>query len=167
MKKLLGSLAFAAIFLAVTPTSAVAQEFPFQASITVAWAAKLNPAGKGFCGGPTGPQAYAYVAEAHGVGTSTLGFISMSLEKSLEEIGPMHGCVTLTAMNGDTLSAIYDGTEGKPNELGFQFGTGTLTITNGTGRFRGARGKLNFSAAFSSKESGSYLLEGTVSFGHR
>ena len=144
MTKLLGSLAFAAISIALTPTSALAQEYPFQASITVAFAAAPNTGKVGFCGGPSGPSAYAFVAEAHGVGASTLGFMSMTLQKSLDATGPMHGCVTLTAVNGDTLSATYDGTEGDPNAMGFQFGTGTLTITGGTGAFRGARGKNKF-----------------------
>ena len=166
MTKLLGSLAFAAMSVALTPTSGLAQEYPFQASITVAFAAAPNTGKLGFCGGPTGPSAYAFVAEAHGVGASTLGVMSMTLQKSLDATGPMHGCVTLTAVNGDTLSATYNGTEGDPNALGFQFGTGTLTITGGTGRYRGATGKVTFTATFSSIETGSYLFEGTVSFGH-
>jgi hypothetical protein len=166
MTKFLGLLASAAMSIALTPTSAFGQGYPFQASISVAFAAAPNTGKVGFCGGPTGPSAYAFVAEAHGVGASTLGFMSMTLQKSLDATGPMHGCVTLTALNGDTLSATYDGTEGDPNTLGFQFGTGTLTITGGTGSFRGARGTVNFKATFSSIETGSYLFEGTVSFGH-
>jgi hypothetical protein len=166
MTKFRLSLAFTAISIALTAASALAQEYPFQASITVAFAAAPNTGKVGFCGGPTGPSAYTFVAEAHGVGTSTLGFLSMTLQKSLDATGPMHGCITLTAVNGDTLSATYDGTEGDPNSLGFQFGKGTLTITGGTGRFRGASGKVSFTATFSSIETGSYLFEGTVSLGH-
>ncbi|SPE39079.1 exported hypothetical protein [Candidatus Sulfopaludibacter sp. SbA3] len=166
MTKVRLSLAFVAISIVLTPASALAQEFPFQASITAAFAGAPNTAKVGFCGGPTGPSAYAYVVEAHGVGTSTLGFLSLTLQKSLDATGPMHGCVTLTAVNGDTLSATYDGTEGEPHALGFQFGTGTLTITGGTGRFKGARGTVKFTGAFSNIETASYLFDGTVSFGH-
>jgi hypothetical protein len=164
MTKLLGSFALAAIAVALMPTPGLAEGYPFQASITVAFAAAPNTGNIGFCGGPTGPAAYPFVVEAHGVGASTLGFLSMTLEKTLPAVGPMHGCVTLTAVNGDTLSATYDGTEGVPDALGFQFGTGTLTFTGGTGRFRGASGKVSFTGTFSNIETGSYLFEGTVSF---
>lgn len=164
MTKLFGYLAFTATIVALTPISGLAQAFPFQGSVTVAFAAAPNTNKVGFCGGPTGPSAYAFVAEAHGVGTSTLGFLAMTLQKSLDATGPMHGCVTLTAVNGDTLSATYDGTESDPNALGFQFGTGTLTFTGGTGRFRGVSGKVNFTATFSSIETGSYLFQGALSF---
>jgi hypothetical protein len=159
MTKFLGSLAFAAMSVVLMPTSGLAEEYPFQGSITVAFAATQNTSSVSFCGGP----ALSYVANAHGVGVSTLGFLSMSLEKTLDAVGPMHGCVTLTALNGDTLSATYDGTESVSDPFGFQFGHGTLTITGGTGRFRGASGEVRFTATFSSIETGSYLFEGTVS----
>jgi hypothetical protein len=51
------SLAFVAISIAPTPASALAQEYRFQASITVAFAAASNTGKVGFCGGPTGPSA--------------------------------------------------------------------------------------------------------------
>jgi hypothetical protein len=80
--------------------------------------------------------------EAHGSGYSTLGPLSVSLHKTLEATGPlMHGCLILTAPDGDTLTAIYDGTAGPSNTNSFVFGTVTLTFTGGTGRFRDARGK--------------------------
>jgi hypothetical protein len=160
MTKLLGSLAFAAMSVALTPTSVLAQEYPFQGSITVAYAFAPNTDNVSYCGGPALP----YVVEAHGVGTSTLGFLSMTLQKTLAAVGPMHGCVTFTALNGDTLSATYDGTEGAPDAFNFQFGTGTLTFTGGTSQFRGASGKVSFKGTFSGVETGSYLFEGSVSF---
>ena len=82
----------------------------------------------------------------------------------------MHGCLTLTAANGDTMSAIYDGMEndilflGVKESYGFQFGMGTLTFTGGTGQFRGATGTVKFTASFSRIEMASYLFEGSVSF---
>jgi hypothetical protein len=159
MTKSLVSLAFAALSVALLPTSGSAEEHSFQGSITVAFAATQNTGHISFCGGPAMP----YVVNAHGVGVSTLGFLSMTLKKTLEAVGPMHGCVKLTDLNGDTLSATYDGTEGEVDPFGFQFGHGTLTITGGTGRFRGASGEVRFTGAFSSIETGSYLFEGTVS----
>jgi hypothetical protein len=160
MTRFLGSLAFAAMSVALMPTAGLAEDYPFQGSITVAFAAKPNTGNVSFCGGPALP----YVAHAHGVGVSTLGFVSMTLKKTLEAVGPMHGCVKLTDLHGNTLSATYDGTEGDSDPFGFQFGHGTLTITGGTGRFRGASGEVKFTATFSSIETGSYLFKGTVSF---
>jgi hypothetical protein len=164
MTKYLGSLALAAMCVALTPKVGLAQEFPFQASITVAFAGTANTDKVGFCGGPTGAAAFPILVNAHGVGMSTLGFLSMTLQKTLDATGPMHGCVTLTAVNGDTLMATYDGTEGDPDDFGFQFGTGTLTFTGGTGRFRGARGTVKFTGSFSNIETGSYLFVGGLSF---
>lgn len=162
MTKLLGSLAFAAMSVALTPTSGLAQGYPFQGAITVAYGAAPNTGNVSYCGGPTGPD--TYVVEAHGVGASTLGFLSMTLQKNLYAVGLMQGCVTLTAVNGDKLYANYVGTEGAPDTFNFQFGTGTLTFTGGTGHFRGASGKVSFTGTFSGVETGSYLFEGTVSF---
>jgi hypothetical protein len=68
--------------------------------------------------------------------------------KTVDIPGAMHGCATLTASNGDTLIATYDGTAGVPHGNGFAAATGTLTITGGTGRFAGAKGTLNFTVAF-------------------
>lgn len=159
MNTLLRSFAGAAMSMAVLPASGFADLRPFQGAITVAWTAAENTEGVSFCGGP----AMTYVATAHGVGTTSLGAMSFSLRKSLEAVGPMHGCATLTDVNGDTLYAVYDGTEGDVDPSNFQFGAGTLTITGGTGRFRGAKGKLRFTASFSLIETGSYLFAGTVS----
>src|SRR5262249_10920203 len=66
----------------------------------------------------------------------------------LDAPGPMHGCVVLTTPNGDTLTAIYDATEGVPNANGFIGATGTWTFTGGTGEFRRASGHAAFSAVF-------------------
>ena len=75
----------------------------------------------------------------------------------------MHGCLILTAPNGDTLSAIYDGTEGAPNANNFIVSaTGTLTFTEGTGRFRNASGIAHFTADFSTIYPASSFLGGTT-----
>jgi hypothetical protein len=108
--------------------------------------------------------------EARGSGYSTLGALSLSLEKTV--VGSaLHGCLTLTATNGDSLSAIYDGTQDAPDANNFRNATGTLTFNGGTGRFDGASGAANFTAAFS-RIGGTanpvqgiafYSVEGTVS----
>ena len=91
MTKLVGSLALTAMAFALTPGAAFAQPgIPFQASITAAFVAVPNTNEIGFCGGPTGAAAYPYVVEAHGVGLSTLGFLSMTLKKTLP-ISPVRG----------------------------------------------------------------------------
>jgi hypothetical protein len=68
----------------------------------------------------------------------------------------------LTAPNGDTLNAIYDGTEGPPNTNNFNTGGGTLTFTGGTGRFRDARGSAHFTAVFSETYPASSFAGGTT-----
>jgi hypothetical protein len=70
----------------------------------------------------------------------------------------MHGCLTLTALSGDKLTAIYDGTEGSPNANNFGFGNVALTFT---GRFRGATGSAKFTAVFSNFYPASSFVGGT------
>jgi hypothetical protein len=96
-----------------------------------------------YCGGTPLPVA----VEAHGDGFSTLGALSFSLLKTLGG-GPLHGCLTLATPDGDTLSAIYDGTGTAANSNHFSSATGTLTFTGGTGRFNGAGGSAKFTAIF-------------------
>ena len=62
---------------------------PFLGSFSVAFAATPNP-GNLTCGGtPLPPLASA--AEAHGVGASTLGFLSFEVEKTLSVPGKCTG----------------------------------------------------------------------------
>jgi hypothetical protein len=103
-----------------------------------------NTTGVSYCEGP----ALGVVVEAHGAGHSSLGDLSLSIQKTV--VGPAnHGCVTFTALNGDTLSAIYDLTASTPNANLFRDATGTLTFTGGTGRFQGASGSADVTAVFS------------------
>src|SRR5262249_12226574 len=89
-----------------------------------------------------------FAVEAHGHGFSTLGALGFSLHKTGNG-GLYHGCVTLTAPNGDTLTATYDAAVvGDGNTNNFQLATGTLTFTGGKGRFRGASGSATFTAVF-------------------
>lgn len=140
----LGLLVVAGMTIVLAPKGALADEgTPIKGTFTVAFSVMPNTAGDSFCGGPP----LANIVEAHGSGSSTLGALSFSLQKT---VGPtLHGCLTLTAPNGDTLLAIYDGTQDAPNANNFRDGSGTLTFTGGTGRFQNATGSANFTAVFS------------------
>jgi hypothetical protein len=170
MTRILTSLALAAMAFAVAPQAALAEEVPFQASFAVAASATFNAGSVAYCGGP----AYDVIVEAHGDGFSSLGALSLTLFKTLQfGGGPMHGCLTLTAPNGDSLFATYDGTEGSPNANNFIVDAkGTLTFTGGTGRFKGAKGKATFTAVFGlpgvsapPNVTAFYLVQGKVSVG--
>lgn len=139
------SLLLVFITVVLAPKRTRAQEgVTLKGTFTVAFSGTPNTTGLSFCGGaPSG-----VVVEAHGNGYSTLGALSFSLEKTI--VGPaLHGCLTLTALNGDTLTAIYDLTVGTPNANLFRDATGTLTFTAGTGRFEGASGSAEVKAVFS------------------
>jgi len=157
MTKLLGSWALAALSCAVAPQIVLAYDMPIQASFAVAFSATPNTANTAYCGGEPGPIAI----EAHGDGFSTFGALALSLQKT--ESGPLfHGCITLTAPNGDSLTAIYDAAgSAPPNANHFAPATGTLTFTGGTGRFTGASGKATFTAVFDSFYPGSSFASGT------
>jgi len=131
----------------LTPKRALAnEEMQIKGTFTVAYSGSPNASGVSFCGG----KALDIAVEAHGSGYSTLGPLSLSLHKTLEATGPlMHGCLELTTPEGDTLTAIYDGTEGPQNANNFSDATITLTFTGGTGRFRDAKGNANMTAVFS------------------
>lgn len=141
----LGLLAVAAMSLVLLPKGTRADEGgPIKGTFTVAFSGMPNTTGASYCEGP----ALGFVVEAHGVGHSSLGDLSLSIQKTV--VGSaMHGCVTFTALNGDTLSAIYDLTAGVPNANLFRDATGTLTFTGGTGRFQGASGNASVTAVFS------------------
>jgi len=158
-----GLLILTAMSIILAPKSARAEEgmpkgIPIRGTFTVAYSGTPNTAGVSFCGG----RPLDIAVEAHGAGSSTLGALSFSLEKTVEATGPlMHGCLTLTAPSGDNLTAVYDGTEGSPNANNFLFGNVTLTFTGGTGRFRGATGSAKVTGVFSSFYPASSFVGGT------
>jgi len=154
-----GLLALITMAVVLAPKRARAEEgVPFKGTFTAAASVTPNSHNVTYCGGPLLDSA----VEAHGAGYSTLGALSLSLQKTLSFFNPaMHGCLTLTAPNGDTLNAVYDGTEDAPNANNFNSGVGTLTFTGGTGRFLDARGGAHFTAVFSGIYPGSSFLGGT------
>jgi hypothetical protein len=134
---------------AVVPQTVLAYDVPIHASFVVAFSGTPNKDNVAYCGGTPGPVAI----EAHGDGFSTLGALAFSLQKT-QTIPPpppalFHGCLTLTAPDGDTLTATYDAKgNGPPNSNNFSSATGTLTFTGGTGRFDGASGTATLTAVF-------------------
>ncbi len=144
MTKLVGLLALATMAVAVAPQKVLAYDVPIQASFAVAFSGTPNTGNVVYCGGTPGTIAI----EAHGNGFSTVGALAFSLKKT--QAGALfHGCLTLTAPNGDTLTATYDAAgSAPPNANHFSPAIGSLTFTGGTGLFSGASGSATFTAVF-------------------
>jgi hypothetical protein len=141
----MGLVLLTVISVALAPSAAWSDNVVSLKGVLEATAASSPNTGNAvFCGG----SPLNLVVEAHGNGFTSLGPLSLFLQKTIDVPGAMHGCATLTAPDGDTLNATYDGTEGGPNTNGFISATGTLTFSGGTGRFENAGGKANFSAVF-------------------
>lgn len=165
----LGLLGLAAVTIVLAPKGARAEEgMRLKGNFTVAFSGRPNTGGDTFCRGSSDPS--GVTVEAHGAGHSSLGDLSFSLQKTI--VGPaFHGCLTLTSLKGDTLTAIYGLTAGAPNANLFRDATGTLTFTGGTGRFEGASGSADVTAVFSRIGGTSnpmqgiafYSVDGTVS----
>ena len=137
MTKLVGSLALAAMAVALTPHLALAKEGePIEASFTVSFTQTLNSSNAKYCG----EGAFPYAATASGAGYSSLGALSFELHKTISAMGIMQGCITLKSPNGDSLYANYAGI--------LSPAAGTLTFTGGTGRFHGATGSAKFTGVF-------------------
>jgi hypothetical protein len=139
-----GLVLLAAMSFVLAPKRARADEgAPIKGTFTVAFSVRPNTGGDTFCGGSSDPS--GVTVEAHGAGHSSLSDFSFSLNKTI--VGSAaHGCLTLTAPNGDTLTAIYDLTAGPPNANHFRDFIGTLTFTGGTGRFEGVSGRADVTA---------------------
>jgi hypothetical protein len=145
---------------ALLPMTAAAQfGLPLQGSISVSAEASPNTTGATFCGGSPADQ---LVIEAHGTGFSTFGAFTATLRKTFNfGTGEYHGCLVLTAPNGDTLSANYHLSQ--PNSASdFSSASGTLVITGGTGRFKGATGTLKATGVFLTLYPASSFLGGTM-----
>jgi hypothetical protein len=144
MKRLLGSMALATMLVGLAPQSVSADGRhdgrPFHGSFAVTFGTTLNTGGESYCGGPV----LARTIEAHGNGSSTLGSMAFNLIKG--GVPGFHGCLTLTAANGDVLEATYIGAALGANARGFAAGAGTLTFTGGTGRFENASGSATWTS---------------------
>ena len=135
-----------AVMTLVGPVVAMAEEFPVHGAFAVAYTATVNTAGTSYCD-PAG-TILPIAVEAHGDGFTSLGGLSFSLQKGIGFDGTLHGCVTLTAPNGDNLTAVYTGSEGTSNTNNFASASGMLMFTGGTGQFKGAAGHASFTATF-------------------
>ena len=155
----------------MTPQTVLAHEVPIQASFAVGYSSSPNVDNVVYCGGTAGTT----VVEAHGNGFSTIGALAFSLQKT-SSAGVFHGCLTLTAPNGDTLTATYDAAVSAPtNANHFTPATGTLTFTGGTGVFSGASGSATLTAVFDTlypavslvpvQGMAFYVVQGKVSLG--
>jgi hypothetical protein len=141
--KLLASIALMTLAGSVV---AMAEGMPIQGAFAVAYTGRANTGGVSYCD-PSG-TILPIAVEAHGDGFTSLGGLSFYLQKGIGFDGTLHGCLTLTAPNGDTLTAVYTGTEGGTNSNNFTPAAGTLVFTGGTGRFKSATGSAKFTATF-------------------
>ena len=172
--KLLASIALMTLAGSVVARS---EGMPVQGAFAVAYTGTANTAGASYCD-PTG-TILPIAVEAHGDGFTSLGGLSFSLQKGIGLDGTLHGCLTLTAPNGDILTAVYKGTQGGMNSNNFAPATGMLVFTGGTGGFKGATGSAKFTATFATfypeltilagasepvQGIAFYVFEGTLSF---
>jgi hypothetical protein len=141
MMRLPGLVALAALTAGFAPQTAFADGRPFQGSFAVTFSTLPNTGAVSYCGGPAG----ARDLEAHGNGATSLGTFAFALFKTGGG-GAFHGCLTLTAPNGDILEATYDVGGGALNSHLWAPSTGALTFTGGTGRFKNASGSATFTA---------------------
>ena len=157
MTLFLGRLSLAAVSLFV-PAASAQSGFPLLGSFSVSAEATPNTGGAVFCGGSATDQ---LIIEAHGTGFSTMGPFIFTLQKTLNfATGEYHGCLVLTAPNGDTLKANYHLTQQSSGSGNFSTASGTVSVTGGTGRFRGATGALKATGVFLNQYSSSSFLGG-------
>jgi hypothetical protein len=147
MKNLLALVALSVICAALIPATTLADNGPITGSFTVSYTA-------GDPGHPTGcdPSNSVYV-EARGIGNSTgsLGTAILTIAKCWNYVdGTYAGSFTLSSPDGrDAVTGTYAGSDDAcagcfPGAF-FPF-HGVLTATAGTGKFRGAKGSMKFTA---------------------
>ena len=147
MKNLLALVALSVMCAALIPATTLAENGLLIGSFTVSYTAG-NP------GHPTGcdPSNSVYV-EARGIGNSTgaLGTAILTIAKCWNYVdGTYAGSFTLSSPDGrDTVTGTYAGADDPCAEcfpgVFFPF-HGVLTATTGTGKFRGAKGSMTFTA---------------------
>jgi hypothetical protein len=112
-------------------------------SFTVSYAYSVE----NYCGAGEGEYSF----EAQGLGRLTgLGPLFLTVKKCYRvSDGRYTGRFTIAGAAGDSLRGTYLGTQGPLDANNFGPFHGVLTITGGTGRFRGLRGALSFEAVSS------------------
>ena len=163
MKKLLTFFVLATMCAALTATAALAENAPINGNFTVSYTA-------GVVGTPPvcDPTNSVYI-EAHGIGNSTgaLGTMILTISKCFNYwTGTYTGSFILSSPDGkDSLTGTYAGSN--DSYTGYFPGVffpfhGVMTATSGTGKFRGAKGSMNFTAIAVSSGSAYYAIEGNV-----
>lgn len=165
MKNLLTRVALPVVCAALIPVTALAQNGNVSGGFTVSYTS-------GVVGSPPvcDPSNSVYV-EAHGIGNSTgaLGTMFLTIRKCYNYLaGTYTGSFALSSPDArDTMTGTYAGSDdayaGPFPAIFFPF-HGVLTVTAGTGTFKGASGSLNFTAVAAVSDAASgiayYAIEG-------
>ena len=167
MKTPLALVALSIMCAGSIPSTAAAENGPIYGNFTVTYTA-------GVVGTPPlcDPGNSVYV-EAHGIGNSAgaLGAMILTIRKCYNYLeGTYSGSFTLTSPDTqDTLTGTYTGADdaytGEFPAVFFPF-HGVLKATEGTGKFRGAKGSMRFvamaAAADQANGNAYYAIEGNV-----
>jgi hypothetical protein len=145
-------LALAALTLAPVPRSTQADEgVTFKGTFTVQVAISQTCApGDTTCNACINNS--GLFVDAQGIGDTSLGPLFVEVLKCFNpnggSFGTYAGTLTTTAPNGkDSLTWTYSGQNDNQGDFyGFQPFSGDLTITGGTGKFKGAHGSASFTA---------------------
>ncbi len=165
MKNLVTRVVLPVVCAALIPATALAQNGNVSGSFTVSYTSGVvgNP--------PVCDPANSVYVEAHGVGTATgpLGPMILTIRKCYNYLaGTYTGSFALSSPDArDTITGTYAGSDeaytGPFPAVFFPF-RGVLTATAGTGKFRGAKGVLNFTAVAAGSDPASgiayYAIEG-------
>ena len=168
----LSLLALAAMIVAFTPNTTLADEgVPIKGTFTVTFvfieSADACGAGDTACMVCTNPPSSGSFIEAQGIGdTSRLGALFFEVRKCLDStLTPSSVAFTLTAPNGkDSLTGTLTGALGTGDSEGFQPFSAKLTFTEGTGRFRDARGSAKLTGVASPNNMAFFSVDGKLEF---
>ena len=166
----LGVLVLTAIAVASAPTAVLANgPMPIDGTFAVSFMAPSAEA-PNYCA-INGTSGTAIEAQGIGKMSGPLGPLFLTIKKCRSG-NTYAGAFTMTAGNGARLSGTYAGTHDSVGANGFGSFHGTLTVTEGTGRFRHARGVLSFTAVGSPASTGAtpntvngaayYLVQGNM-----
>src|SRR5688572_14578 len=160
MKNPLALVALSIMCAALIPATTLAENGPIHTGFTVSFTS-------GVIGTPPicDPSTSVYV-EAHGIGdgTGALGTMFLTISKCFNYVnGTYTGLFTLTSPDGhDTITGTYAGSNdsytGQFPAVFFPF-HGALTATAGTGKFRGAKGSMAFTALAVASGTAYYAIE--------
>ena len=166
----LSLLALAAMIVAFAPNRTMADEgVPIKGTFTVAFVfiESSDACGAGDTACIACTNLSGSFIEAQGIGdTSRLGALFFEVRKCLDStLTPSSVAFTLTAPNGkDSLTGTLTGALGTGDSEGFQPFSAKLTFTEGTGRFRDARGSAKLTGVASPNNMAFFSLDGKLEF---